>query len=117
MLPQELDDWLTAEGLRTAGNAASSDPPLLDDREQLLNEFSLFDTEQRNSRIVSQYFCNWGLARWQLLSRLATSHLPSFARFAREVRRYGLGDSAILTRLSSSRKPISMPGTRSTRPS
>lgn len=92
MLPQDLDDWLTDAGLLTVKKAASSDPPHLDHRERLLNEFSLFDTEQRNGG-VSQYFCNWGLERWRALSRLATPHLPSFAAFARGVDAV-VGDSA-----------------------
>lgn len=92
MLPTDLDDWLTDAGLRTARKAAGSKPPSLDEREQLLNEFSLFDTEQRNGG-ASQYFCNWGLERWRTLSRLASSHLPSFPGFARGVDAV-VGDSA-----------------------
>ena len=84
MLPQHLDDWLTDAGLRTARKAASTEPALLDDRERLLNEFSLFDTEHRNGG-VSQYYGNWGLDRWQTLVRLALPHLSSFPRFARGV--------------------------------
>jgi hypothetical protein len=85
MLPWDLEDWLTDEGDKVVRKAASgSGESTLDDRERLLYELWLFDTEQRNGG-VSQYFCNRGLERWATLSRLAAPALPSFASFAVKV--------------------------------
>jgi hypothetical protein len=87
MLPWDLEDWLTDEGARVVRKAAAAGTEsALGDREQLLYEFWLFDTEQRNGG-VSQYFCNRGLAQWDTLSRLAAPSLPSFATFAVKVNR------------------------------
>lgn len=81
MLPWELEDWLTDEGDKVVRKAVEKTESALDDRERLLYELWLFDTEQRNGG-VSQYFGNHGLLQWDTLSRLAAPALGSFAPFA-----------------------------------
>ena len=56
----------------------------LNERERLLYEVWLFDTEQRNGG-VSQYFYNFGLEQWHSLCGHAKLLLPSFAPFAEHV--------------------------------
>jgi hypothetical protein len=84
MLPWDLENWLTDEGDKIVRKAAALTESALDERERLLYEVWLLDTEQRNGG-VSQYFCNWGLAQWNALSRLAAPALPSFRSFAANV--------------------------------
>jgi hypothetical protein len=85
MLPWDLEDWLTDEADKVVHKAAAAKAEsVLDNRERLLYEFWLFDTEQRNGG-VSQYFCNHGLGQWDTLSGLAAPALPSFPRFASKV--------------------------------
>jgi hypothetical protein len=85
MLPHDLEDWLTKEGEMVVRRAAAvKSECALDDRERLLYELWMFDTEQRNGGI-SQYFCNHGLAQWDKLSQFAAPALPSFAPFAAKV--------------------------------
>jgi hypothetical protein len=83
MLPNDLEDWLTAEGDRVVRKEAASGHAALGAREQLLYEVWLFDTEQRNGG-VSQYFCNCR-ENWEQLCRLAQPAIPSFALFAAAV--------------------------------
>ena len=85
MLPWELEDWLTDEGDTVVRKAAAANAlDALDDRDRLLYELWLFDTEQRNGG-VAQYFANRGLGHWDELSRLAAPALPSFGSFAIKV--------------------------------
>lgn len=85
MLPLDLEDWLTDEGDKVVRKAAEAKTgSALDDRERLLYELWLFDTEQQNGG-VSQYFCNNGLPQWEVLSRLASAALASFPSFAAKV--------------------------------
>lgn len=84
MLPWDLEDWLTDEGAKVVEKAAAKTVAALNEREHLLYEFWLLDTEQRNGGL-SQYFYNRGLARWQTLSALAAATMPSFAEFAAKV--------------------------------
>jgi len=85
MLPRDLEDWLTEEGGRIVEKAVKmGGEDRLDERERLLHEVWLLDTEQRNGGL-SQYFCNWGLERWRTLARLAAPALPSFARFTAKI--------------------------------
>lgn len=85
MLPWDLEDWLTDEGDKVVRKAAAANgESTLDDRERLLYEVWLLDTEQRNGGI-SQYFCNHGLAQWDTLSQLAIPTLASFASFAEKI--------------------------------
>jgi len=84
MLPWDLEDWLTEEGDKAVRIVAAQSRDALDADTRLLYEFWLFDTEQRNGG-VSQYFCNNGLAHWDVLLRLASPALPSFTAFAAKV--------------------------------
>ena len=73
------ENWLTHEGGRIVRKVAAKGPDPLDERERLVYEVWLFDTEQRNGG-VSQYFCNRSLDQWQTLGDLASRFLPTFSR-------------------------------------
>jgi hypothetical protein len=84
-LPWDLEDWLTDAGDRVVRKLASSPEAVLTDRERLIHEIWLLDTEARNGGL-SQYFCNWGVEQWNECGTLASSGaLPSFAAFADRV--------------------------------
>jgi hypothetical protein len=82
----DLEDWLTEIGDRIVRKAASIGTGSLSERERLVYEFWVFDTEQRNGG-VSQYFCNRGLQQWKVLLYYASLYLDSFMPFATEVNR------------------------------
>ncbi len=81
MLPWDLEDWLTEEGDRVVRKRAARGDGALSDKERLLYEVWLFDTEVRNGG-VSQYFGNNGSAQWATYVSAAQSKLPSFRTLA-----------------------------------
>jgi len=84
-LPFDLEDWLTDAGDSVVRKLASSSEAALTDRERLVYEIWLLDTEARNGGL-SQYFCNCGLKQWNSCVALASAAaLPSFPAFADRV--------------------------------
>src|SRR5262245_90775 len=83
-LPWELEDWLTDAGDRVVRKLASAPAAVLPDRERLIYEVWLLDTEARNGGL-SQYFCNGGIEQWNSCVALASTSLPSFPAFAERV--------------------------------
>ena len=84
VLPWELEDWLTDAGDRVVRMLGSAAEAMLTDRERLIYEIWLLDTEARNGGL-SQYFCNAGIDQWNACVSLASSALPSFPAFAARV--------------------------------
>jgi hypothetical protein len=81
---------------------ASEGEATLTEREKLIYEIWLLDTETRNGGI-SQYFANWGLKQWERCHALATTwRLPSFLPFAKGVSHLLTGNAdpylALITR-------------------
>lgn len=69
-------------GDQIVNKKASEGEATLTEREKLIYEIWLLDTETRNGGL-SQYFANWGLQQWERCHALATTWpLPSFSLFA-----------------------------------
>jgi len=85
MLPLDLEDWLTEVGDQIVNKKASEGEVALTEREKLIYEIWLLDSETRNGGL-SQYFANWGLQQWERCRAVATTWpLPSFLAFAKGV--------------------------------
>jgi len=82
-VPFELEDWLTEAGDQVVRKMAAQGEESLSDREKLIYEIWLLDTEVRNGGL-SQYFVNFGMRQWQQCASLAMA-LPSFTGFAKQV--------------------------------
>lgn len=72
MLPLDLEDWLTEVGNQIVYKMASGGEAALTEKEKLVHEIWLLDTETRNGGL-SQYFANWGLKQWERCHALATT--------------------------------------------
>jgi hypothetical protein len=72
MLPLDLEDWLTEVGNQIVEKMASGGEAALTEKEKLIHEIWLLDTEARNGGL-SQYFANWGLKQWERCHALATT--------------------------------------------
>ncbi len=83
MNPIKYENWLTEKGDQVVRkNAARIE--ILSNRERLLYEVWILDTEQRNGG-VSQYFANRGIEQWKSLLNFALPSLSSFSQFANAV--------------------------------
>ena len=85
MLPFDLEDWLTEVGDQIVRKMASEGEAALTEREKLIYEIWLLDTETRNGGL-SQYFANRGAKQWEhCRNRATTWPIPSFWPFADRV--------------------------------
>lgn len=85
MISDDLEMWLTHEGDKIIRMISSRGIESLNSIERLVYEIWVFDTEWRNGG-VSQYFCNRGLNRWNILLEYALPTLKSFAPVEETVR-------------------------------
>lgn len=90
-LPIGLEDWLTDIGDQIVRKVAAGEYHAISSHEQLMYEIWLFDTETRNGG-VSQYFCNHGVERWNVLLGLVhEAALPRLREFVEIVNKIVAG--------------------------
>ena len=88
----DLEHWLTEIGVQVVDKKAAHGRAALSEREKLIYEIWLLDTEARNGG-SSQYFANWGMQQWEQCSALAMAfRMPSFPLFAKLLSDFLKGD-------------------------